>query len=81
MLGNFLSLSAFNSESLREKSDYIKLKGSKNIEVVGVDAPINRFRREGKRILFFALAHVSFLVRISAWLSLSLRVDCMDRSL
>lgn len=36
-LGNFLSLGAFNSESLREKSDYIKLKGSMSMEVVGVD--------------------------------------------
>lgn len=75
-----MSLSAFNSEPLREKSDYIQLKGSKTIEVVGVDTPINKFRREGKRTLGFALAHVSFLVRISAWLSLSVRIDCMDRS-
>lgn len=75
-----MSLSAFNSESLREKSDYIKLKGSKSMEGAGVGVPINTFRRGEKRILCFALAHVLFLRRISAWLSPSVRVDCMDRS-
>lgn len=74
-----MSLSAFNSESLREKSDYIKLKGSKNMEVVGVDVPINKFRRERKRTLWFASAPVFFLMRISAWFSLSVCVDCLDR--
>lgn len=49
------------------------------MEVVGVDFPINKFRSEGKRKLSLALAHAFFLMRILAWLAMSIHVDCMDK--
>lgn len=42
------SLNGFNSEWLGQKSDYMKLRGRENVEVVRVDFSINKFRNEGK---------------------------------
>lgn len=36
------------SEWLGKKSDYRKLKGKANVEVVGVDFSLNKFRNKGK---------------------------------
>ena len=49
------------------------------MEAVGVDFPINKFRSEEKGKLSLTLASVSFLMRILAWLPMSVHVDCMDR--
>lgn len=46
---------------------------------MGVDFPINKFRSEEKAKLSLTLASVSFLMRILAWLAMSVHVDCMDR--
>lgn len=46
-----VSLNGFNLEWLGQKSDYVKLRGGKNVGVVGVDFSINKFRNEGKVIV------------------------------
>lgn len=40
------SLNGFNLEWLGQKPDYVKLRGGKNVEEVGVDVSINKFRNE-----------------------------------
>lgn len=37
-----------NSELSGQKSDYRKLKGGENVELVGIDFSLNKFRNEGK---------------------------------
>ena len=40
------SLNGFNLEWLGQKPDYVKLRGGKNVEEVGLDVSINKFRNE-----------------------------------
>lgn len=35
---------------LRQKSDYMKLRGDENIEGVGIDVSINKFRNGGEMV-------------------------------
>lgn len=41
-------LNGFSSEQSGQKSDYMKLRGGENVELVGVDFSINRFGNGGK---------------------------------
>lgn len=44
----FFYLNGLNSEWSGQKSDYRKLRGGENVELVGVDFYLNKFRTEGK---------------------------------
>lgn len=48
LLKDFFSLNGFNSKRLGQKSDYMKLGGGKNVEVVGVVFSMDEVRNEGK---------------------------------
>lgn len=41
-------MNGFNSKRLGQKSDYMKLGGGKNVEVVGVVFSMDEVRNEGK---------------------------------
>lgn len=44
----FFSLNGLNSEWSGQKSDYRKLRGGENVELVGIDFSLNKLRIEGK---------------------------------
>ena len=48
LLKDLFCFNGFNSEWAGQKSDYMKLRGGENVEIVGVDFSINRFRNGGK---------------------------------
>lgn len=48
LLKDIFSLNGLNSEWSGPKSDYRKLRGGENVELVGIDFSLNKFRNEGK---------------------------------